>query len=71
MGTIAALLIATPIFGFSLSVDPGLGPAGIVKGAEIYAAVEHMAFLATEDPIATPMTTADLIKKRDKLARVP
>jgi len=64
MATLTALMLATPLFGLSLSVDVSMLEAPI-------AAVDSGVFLAAE--VSTELkepTTADLIRKRNKIKKV-
>lgn len=69
MTSLTALLIATPLFGFALDLNPELAtPPAVV------AASDPLTILSIQ-PIATQLeapkpTTADLIKRRNKLAKV-
>ena len=65
MTTLTALMLATPLFGLSLQIDSAMleTPAAV--------AMEPTVFLATE--VSTELkepTTADLIRKRNKIKKV-
>ena len=65
MTTLTALMLATPLFGLSLQIDAAMldAPAAV--------AMEPTVFLATE--VSTELkepTTADLIRKRNKIKKV-
>jgi len=67
MGPLTALLLATPVFGFSLSIDSSLDtPPAVVVDPGVVLQVEVSAEL---DQPSEP-TTADLVRKRNKLKRI-
>ncbi len=67
MATLTALMLATPLFGMSLQVDPSLleAPAVIVD-PRVALAVDVS---AQEEEPKQP-TTADLVRKRNKIKRI-
>jgi hypothetical protein len=69
MSTFAALLVATPLFGLSLQVDPSLAspPASVVIDAEAMLSLELEPELTQP---GTAPTTAELMKKRSKMANI-
>lgn len=67
MATLTALMLATPLFGLTLQVDASLfeGPAVAVdRGAQL--SIQRVAEL--EEP--KPPTTADLVRKRNKIKKI-
>ncbi|MFT5356093.1 MAG: hypothetical protein ACI9KE_003316 [Polyangiales bacterium] len=76
MGTLAALLIATPIFGFQLSLDPGYMPqTPMSHGAAVQLAMQLPADDSVEDdgegsessPSATGGSVAERMQTRARL----
>ncbi|MEM7434980.1 MAG: hypothetical protein AAF436_07495 [Myxococcota bacterium] len=66
MGPLTALLLATPLFGFSLDLDTSLhDPPAVVIDPALMLAVEVTAELEPPEP-----TTADLIRKRNKIKKI-
>ena len=70
MGTFAVLMLATPVFGFSLSLDPGLQPASVAQTVQVHAALQEPLALATEEIVKKPLTAAELIQKRERLGKI-
>lgn len=69
MSTLAALLVATPLFGLSLQVDPSLAapPASVVIDPQAMLALELEPELT--EPSAGP-TNAELMQQRSKIANI-
>lgn len=67
MGPLTALLLATPLFGLSLNVDASVGqpPAVIIDPGAVLAVQ-----VSTELEEPSGPTTADLIRKRNKIKNI-
>ncbi len=77
MGSLTALLVATPIWGFSLSLDPsvgvgtpGGGPAPLAAAVAVAADEASSGAAANEDDAPSAPTTAELMQRRGRLAKV-
>lgn len=66
MGPLTALLLATPLFGLSFHIDPSLGdPPAVVTDPTFVLAMDVSAELEPPEP-----TTADLVRKRNKIKKI-
>ncbi|MCZ6807074.1 MAG: hypothetical protein O7F08_08985 [Deltaproteobacteria bacterium] len=67
MAPLTALLLATPLFGLSLNIDPSLGqPPAVVIDAGAVLAVQ----VSTELEEPAEPTTADLLRQRNKIKKI-
>lgn len=67
MGPLTALLLATPLFGLSLNVDPSIGqPPAVIIDAGAVLAVQ----VSTELEEPAQPTTADLVRQRNKIKKI-
>jgi hypothetical protein len=67
MAPLTALLLSTPLFGFSLNIDASLGqPPAVVVDPAVVLQVE----VATELDEPSAPTTADLVRKRNKIKKI-
>ena len=69
MGPITALLVATPIFGLSLQVQPDFAPATAFHDMQVYTALREAVAEVKADKDRPP-TTAELLERREKLGQV-
>ena len=71
MGPLTALLLATPLFGFALDFDTSLSdPPAVVIDPAVVLSFEIAAELDSPELEASEPTTADLIRKRNKIKKI-